>query len=166
MTAKTHFYGLLFFCLIPSGLYSDDKTNLNKIISTYSELCGSIKAPTISVQKLMKDLKTKKVLFIDVREPEEQQVSTLPNAITEKEFLKNPEQHKEQTIVAYCTIGYRSGKFAEKFKQWKILNLEGGILAWSYFNGKVYKNGKETDNVHVYSEKWNFLNSKYKAVCK
>ncbi|MCM8526793.1 MAG: rhodanese-like domain-containing protein [Lentisphaeraceae bacterium] len=114
----------------------------------------------------MKDLKTKKVLFIDVREPEEQQVSTLPNAISEKEFLKNPEQHKELTIVAYCTIGYRSGKFAEKFKQWKILNLEGGILAWSHFNGKVYKNGKETDKVHVYSDNWNFLNSKYKAVYK
>ncbi|MCM8539939.1 MAG: rhodanese-like domain-containing protein [Lentisphaeraceae bacterium] len=153
-----------FACLLSINLYSGDKENLNKTISKYSELCKNQLTDSITAQHLLKVLKSENLTLIDTREEKEQLVSTLPKAITKKQFLQNPQKYKDKKLVAYCTIGYRSGDFAEKHKKYNILNLEGGVLAWSHFKGKFYKDGKETNKVHVYAKEWNFLNSNYKAV--
>ena len=153
----------LFMCLIA---HSNDRSNLNKTIEKYSELSGSFEAKGISTQALLKAIKNEDIILIDIREKEEQAVSILPNSITQEKFLSNPEKYSRKKLVAYCTIGYRSGKFCEKFKKWNILNLEGGVLAWSHFKGSFFKNGKQTNKVHVYSKEWNFLHSSYKAIFK
>jgi hypothetical protein len=67
--------------------------------------------------ELMKD---KKIIFIDVRKPVEQELSMLPNAITAKAFLENPGKYKDFTKVGYCTIGYRSSIFTKKLKDGDI----------------------------------------------
>ena len=107
-----------------------------------------------------------KVLFIDAREPEEREVSTLPGAVTGEAFLKNPDLAKGKTAVAYCTVGYRSGVFAgEADRQGLgVLNLRGGIVAWVLDGGKVYHDGRETNRVHVYGKEWNYLPEGYEAV--
>lgn len=159
----------LFFLTLISFTYSingDDKANLRKIIDKYSELSKDFKAQGISVQAFLKIAKSEDLLFIDVRNNNEQAISTLPNSITQSEFLKNPSQYKHKKLVAFCTIGYRSGLFCEKYSKWNILNLEGGLLAWSHFKGSFIRNGKETKKVHVYSAEWNFLHSNYTAVYK
>lgn len=88
----------------------------------------------------------------------------LPHSITEDYFQKSKVKYKDKIKIAYCTIGYRSGLFAEKHKGIKILNLIGGILAWSHIGGTFIKDNKKTLRVHTYSSKWNFLNKKYQAI--
>jgi rhodanese-related sulfurtransferase len=105
-------------------------------------------------------------VFIDVRTPEEQMVSMLPGAVTEKDLVNTPSILQGKTAVAYCTIGYRSGLYAADMKREgiRVLNAQGGILAWVLCGGKVYHAGKETRRVHVYEEEWNHLPDGYDPV--
>ena len=68
----------------------------------------------ISPRVAMKEMVLGKILFVDTRKPEEMAVSMLPGAISEEQFLKDPGKFKEKRIVVYCTISYRSGKFAQE----------------------------------------------------
>ena len=108
----------------------------------------------------------RRAIFIDVREEKEQTVSMLPGAITEKQFLKDPKQYRDRTLIGYCTISYRSGKLAEKMKARGIplINLKGGLLAWVHVGGKVYDKNGETKRIHVYGKKWNLGPKDYEAV--
>jgi sodium/bile acid cotransporter 7 len=107
-----------------------------------------------------------KVVFIDVREPEEQRVSMLPGAISDKEFLKNPEKYKDHVKIGYCTISYRSGKFAQKLrkKDIPVYNLRGGILAWVHDGGRVYDQSGETQRIHVYDRHWDLAPKTHESV--
>jgi sodium/bile acid cotransporter 7 len=121
----------------------------------------------ISPQQAMDLLKKDEVVFIDIRKPAEMKVSMLPHAITQNEFLSHPEKYAGKTVVGYCTVSYRSGVFAREMdeKGISVRNLEGGILAWTLEGGKVYdENGKETDRIHVYGKKWDYVPAGYKAV--
>jgi rhodanese-related sulfurtransferase len=105
-------------------------------------------------------------VFIDVRTPEEQMVSMLPGAVTEQDLVNTPSILQGKTAMAYCTIGYRSGLYAEDMSRAgiRVLNVQGGILAWVFSGGKVYHAGRETRRVHVYGEKWNYLPDGYEPV--
>ena len=120
----------------------------------------------ISAQKVMALMAEGNTVFIDIREPREQQVSMLPGAITEKEFINNPAKYKDAVKIAYCTISYRSGKFAQKLqkKGIPVYNLKGGILAWVHDGGKVYDLNGETHRIHVYGRKWNLGPKRYEAI--
>ena len=107
-----------------------------------------------------------KAIYIDVRSIDEQNVSRLPNAITSQEFEKNPTKYKGLNLVAYCTVGYRSGLFAKKYNKYNVYNLTGGVLAWSHKGGKFFDGKTETKRVHVYNSEWNFLHNDYIAVWK
>lgn len=108
-----------------------------------------------------------KAIFVDIRTPKEMAVSQLPEAVSESEFLKRPEpEYTDKTIIAYCTISYRSGVFAQKMSKRgrKVHNLEGGLLAWIHEGGKVFHDGKETRRVHLYGEDWDYPPSGYESV--
>jgi len=106
------------------------------------------------------------VLFCDVRDENDQQVSMRPVAVTEKQFLTDPGQYRDRTLIGYCTISYRSGKLAERLKARGIvlLNLKGGLLAWVHAGGKVYDQSGETKRIHVYGRKWNLGPKDYEAL--
>jgi len=120
----------------------------------------------ISAQKAMILAAERKAVMIDIREPREQQVSMLPGAITEKEFMKDPAKYKDTVKIVYCTISYRSGKFAQQLmkKGIPVYNLRGGILAWVHEGGKVYDQNGETDRIHVYGRRWDLGPQRYQAV--
>ncbi len=120
----------------------------------------------VSPREAMQLSDTGKVVFIDVREPVEQNVSHLPGAITADSFLKNPEKYNDYIKVGYCTISYRSGILAQELHQKGIpmYNLGGGLLAWVHDGGKVYKGTEETHRIHVYSKKWNLGPERFEAV--
>jgi sodium/bile acid cotransporter 7 len=120
----------------------------------------------VSPREAMQLSDTAKVVFIDVREPDEQSVSRLPGAITADSFLKNPEKYNDYIKIVYCTISYRSGILAQELHQKGIpmYNLGGGLLAWVHDGGKVYKGTEETHRIHVYSQKWNLGPDSYEAV--
>ena len=117
-------------------------------------------------QEAMNLMAEGRVVFVDVRKPAERKVSKLPYSVTKEEFMKNPSKFKSKTIVTYCTISYRSGKFAMKIKKKgvSVHNLRGGILAWVLEGGKVIDENGQTTRVHVYGEKWNYLPEGYEAV--
>ena len=90
----------------------------------------------------------------------------LPDSITSEEFLRDPSRYDAFTKIAYCTISYRSGKWAREMKNRgiRIINLRGGILAWVHDGGTVYDENGPTDRIHVYGPKWNLAPGAYEAV--
>ncbi|MBI4584601.1 MAG: rhodanese-like domain-containing protein [Planctomycetes bacterium] len=101
------------------------------------------------------------ILFLDIREPEENAVAALPGA-----RLIPPSKVREAaldfpagaTLMTYCTAGYRSGLAAvelEKRLQRPVYNLSGGIIAWFNAGGEVVgPAGKPADRIHPYSDEW------------
>jgi sodium/bile acid cotransporter 7 len=91
----------------------------------------------------------------------------IPGSITDEMFLENLEQYRDHIIIGYCTISYRSGKFARELinKQGiTMYNLRGGLLAWVHEGGSVIDLKGETKRIHVYGRKWNLAPSAYKAI--
>jgi rhodanese-related sulfurtransferase len=161
--------------MVPAGLVRaswaadnmSDSEKRDKIEAMYQSYKKDFPGvPDIQISDAMRLLQEGKALFIDVREEKEQQVSMLPGAVTEKQFLKNPEKYRDRTLIGYCTISYRSGKLAEKLNAQGItlLNLKGGLLAWVHAGGKVYDQSGETKRIHVYGKKWNLGPVGYEAV--
>jgi sodium/bile acid cotransporter 7 len=121
----------------------------------------------VSPQQAMEWLRQERVVFVDTRKPAEMAVSMLPIAVSQQDFLSNPDQYKDKTAIGYCTISYRSGVFAREMakKGITVVNLEGGMLAWLLEGGKVYdKSGKEVKRAHVYGDKWNLAPAGYESV--
>lgn len=120
----------------------------------------------ITVEEYQALKKEEEIVLVDVREPREQEVSMIPGAINKAEFEKNLSPYQNDTIVLYCTIGYRSGLYTQKLqkKNYHAMNLIGGVLAWAHA-GQLFVGPKgETRRVHVYGEKWNLLPRGYEGV--
>lgn len=108
----------------------------------------------------------KTALLVDVRSPAEQAVSMIPGAVTRRDFERDVHQYKGRPVVTYCTIGYRSGLYAETLRKkgWDVRNLRGSILGWVHAGGKVVNKEGKTRTVHVYGPAWSLLPDGYKAV--
>jgi len=111
-------------------------------------------------------LNSKEIVYVDVRESRETEVSMIEGALTQKEFEKNRENYKNHIIVVYCTIGYRSGRYSQKLidKNFKAFNLKGGVLAWSHDKREFFRGKQKTKSVHVYGKTWNLLHSDYNPI--
>lgn len=141
-------------------------------VATIKEL-ANIHAPVIKAAELKKIIDDTNLILIDIRQPKEQDTAMLPHAITTNQFAQNFRHGipANKTIVVYCTIGYRSGKYAETLIKQGIQakNLEGGILAWTFVGGDLETydtSGKKinTHTVHVYAKEWNLVHPDYKGV--
>lgn len=139
----------------------------------FSKQTKDIQGPWIRAADLMKILDDTNLVLIDVRQPEEQQVSMLEHALTPREFAEKFRHGipASKRLVIYDTMGFRSGKYAaELAKQGiKAENLEGGVLAWSHAGGDFFVKDAagrpiKTNRVHVYDKGWNFLHPDYQAV--
>ena len=120
----------------------------------------------IAVAEAKAQYEANQAIFIDTRKPKEMAVSHLPGAISEKTFLNYPERYAHLTIIAYCTISYRSGYFAQKMSEAgrTVLNLRGGILAWTLEGEPIYHDGQATRRLHVYDKSWDFAPGGYDVV--
>lgn len=123
----------------------------------------------IEVVKVNEFVDDSSVVWIDVRPKEERQVSVIEGSLTEAEFLKQYQSSgfKNTKFVAYCTIGHRSGKFAQRMqkKGVSVANLYGGILSWvDAGKGVLDSQGNQTKKVHVYGSDWNILPEGYEGV--
>ena len=143
---------------------SEKKQTVYEMYEVYKEEFPTVRDMT--PQEAMNLMAKGHVVFVDVRKPAERAVSRLPYSVTEEEFKKSPTEFGGKTIVAHCTISYRSGKFALNMEEKgiRVYNLRGGILAWVFEGGKVFDENGETNRVHVYGEKWNYLPEGYEAV--
>ena len=121
----------------------------------------------ISPQQAMELLNQGAVVFVDTRRPEEIAVSMLPGAVSKQDFLSRHDQFKDKIVVGYCTISYRSGVFAREMAEQgiRVVNLQGGILAWILEGGVVYdQSGKAVKRVHVYADRWDYASAGYESI--
>lgn len=107
-----------------------------------------------------------RVVLVDVRTPAERAVSMIPGAIPVEMLEAHPDAYRDRKVVTYCTIGYRSGLYAEKLRQrgWKVANLAGSILAWTLAHQPLVDARGPTRRVHVYGRRWNLAGEGYEAV--
>jgi rhodanese-related sulfurtransferase len=105
-------------------------------------------------------------LLVDVRAPHEQAVSMLPGAISRQAFERDRERYRDNLIVPYCTIGLRSGLYAQQLiaEGFAARNLAGSVLAWAHAGQTFETGGRSTRRVHVYGPDWNLLPRSYEPV--
>jgi sodium/bile acid cotransporter 7 len=154
-----------YIFLVPGSLTDEQKRiKIEKMYSEYKKKFPDV--PDIDPQQAMPLWESQKVVFVDVRESDEQFVSKLPGAVTAEAFLENPDKYKDYIKIGYCTISYRSGKLAQKIRNEGIAmyNLRGGLLSWVHNGGKVYSGTKETNRIHVYGRLWDLGPDRYEAV--
>jgi rhodanese-related sulfurtransferase len=103
-----------------------------------------------------------KPVLLDVRTKAEFDVSHLEGAIRVEPgsgpaAISIP---KDQPIVTYCSVGYRSAAFAKKLGEAGYrngTNLEGSIFRWANENRPLVHEGQPTDKVHPYNRLWGIL---------
>jgi rhodanese-related sulfurtransferase len=106
--------------------------------------------------------KWKSARLLDTRETEEYRVSHLPKALSvgydEFKLSSVASIPKTDTIILYCSVGYRSERIGEKLQKagYKhVFNLYGGIFNWKNNDGVVVdQSGKATEKVHTYNKDW------------
>lgn len=152
--------GLVFLLL--SALYLS--SSAQKSQSDYYRMLSTLYERSVPFI-LAKDLNqrgTEQFVILDTREKEEFDICHLEHAIwvgydrfrkkTVKDLPRN------QPIVLYCTVGYRSEQIGEilfRMGFTKVYNLYGGIVDWKNRGYPVIDvNGTPTDKVHTYSKEW------------
>ncbi len=109
------------------------------------------------------DLKEKpQAILLDAREKGEFKVSHIEGArwigYDDFDATRVADVPKDQEIVVYCSVGYRSEKISEQLKSLgytNVCNLYGGIFDWvNHEMPVVDKKEKPTNSVHPYNEDW------------
>lgn len=120
------------------------------------EMSGN-RAPVVHAETL----DASRVVFLDARERDEYQVSHLPGAAwigySDFDVMRLSALPKDQMIVVYCSVGYRSGKIAAQLRKvgfTNVFNLWGGIFNWYNTGRKVVNDAGETNAIHTYNTEW------------
>jgi sodium/bile acid cotransporter 7 len=146
--------------------YADDAEKLATIASTYAgfkeRMFPDVKE--VTVEALHANME--KYVLVDVRTEGERVISMLPGAISRDTYDADREAYAGKPVVAYCTIGARSGRFTAELTAEGVeaYNLPGSVLAWSHAGYSFVDEGAETRQVHVNSSKWNMLAGGYEGV--
>ena len=157
--------GLVYY--LTGSQHALDSKKYEKVLTLY--MSHKKKFPDVqevSPREAMELANTGKVVFIDIRNANEQSVSRLPGAITIDRFLQDLAAYQNFIKIGYATIGLRSGIIAQELHQKEVplYNLQGGLLAWVHAGGKVYNKEAETHRIHVYDRKWDLVPDGYDAV--
>ncbi|HWU67404.1 MAG TPA: rhodanese-like domain-containing protein [Stenotrophobium sp.] len=92
---------------------------------------------TISPRQLKEELASGRFILLDVRQPDEVALATLPDALNiplNELPQRLAELSPEQPVVIYCHHGVRSemaGRILERSGFADVAHLGGGIDAWS-----------------------------------
>lgn len=119
---------------------------------------------SLSTEKLAQILDDGELHLIDVRQPQEFAVSSIKGAVN----IQSPEDvtfSHDSLIIAYCSVGYRSAKFASQLQQaghTRVYNLHGSIFEWANKGYPLYRETSLTHFVHPFDDQWGkLLNKKY-----
>src|SRR6056297_2838254 len=148
---------------------SDPETE-NPVFDAFLNTILSESVPFIAVDSLSA-LNDENYLLLDAREEEEFLVSHIPGAkhVGYNVFTKDslPDADKNQPIILYCSVGYRSEKIGEKLQEagyTNVRNLYGGIFEWVNRGGELVNETGKTVLIHPYSKMWGvWLNQGKKA---
>ncbi len=125
--------------------------------------------PAISVEKTAAN---DHAILLDARSPAEFAVSHIAGArfvdFDNFDLASLDDISKSDTLIVYCSVGYRSEKIAERLLAAgfdHIYNLYGGIFEWKNQGHPVVDaTGEATDFVHAYSKLWGVWLQKGKKV--
>jgi rhodanese-related sulfurtransferase len=120
----------------------------------------SFSIPLIGVEELHG--RESDFLILDTREQEEFELSHIPGAQYVGYDSFNADAlttvDRDQPIVLYCSVGYRSEKIGEKLQRMgftKVYNLYGSIFEWANQGYPlITQTGDATRSVHTYNRKW------------
>lgn len=130
--------------------------------------------PQLTVDSLATRLATADsvgLLLLDVRSPDEFAISHIRGAvrvdpdITADKFVRLfGTSVKDQQLVFYCSVGYRSSILLERVQQQaldagaiSLTNLRGGIFRWYNERRPLYDQAGPVDTVHRYDAFWGRL---------
>lgn len=127
--------------------------------------------PVMGVEELKK-IQSEVHLF-DTREKEEYEVSHIEGAhylgYDDFDSDRLGDLKKEDKIVLYCSIGYRSEKIGERLQAMgytNVYNLYGSLFDWVNRGYPIVQsNGEATQKVHTYDRNWSRW-VKHKAIEK
>jgi len=151
----------------PVGAGASDEEKRQAIAAMYAGYRESFpNVPEVTVAEALERQAAGNVVFVDVREPAEYAVSHIPGAIPFAEFERNPDAYRDATVIAYCTIGYRSGEYAAELREKGIdaCNLDGSILSWVHAGERVVDDKGETTRLHVYGKRWDLAPQGFETV--
>lgn len=154
---------LTSICLALVGCHATEPRNWDEVHELIQDQFPGV--PSVTTAELAEALNQQRpVVLLDVREPEEFDVSHLAgaqrvgSAAEAAAVLEGVGQ--EALVVAYCSVGYRSAALvAELMAQGvtRAVNLEGSIFAWTNEGRPVYRNQAEVSEVHPFSDSWGAL---------
>ena len=101
-------------------------------------------------------------VLLDVRTQPEFDVSHLRNAqrVEPDSAASSIDLPKDRAIVTYCSVGYRSGKLAQRLMKagyTNVTNLEGSIFRWANEDRPIYRGNERVIKVHPYNGVWGKL---------
>jgi len=144
------------FLICSTGIFA--QKTVDKAFDEMLENLLSFSVPYITVDEL-KEMDG--VCLLDARELEEYKVSHIEGAqyIGYNDFSKKALENipKEQTVVIYCSVGYRSEKIGEKLQRMgyiEVYNLYGSIFEWVNEGYPVVDENGTTTRVHTYNKRW------------
>lgn len=122
---------------------------------------------TITTDQLaqwLEDSNAAQPVLLDVRSPEEFEVSHLADARPASNMDQALRQLQgvphDAPIVAYCSVGYRSADLAgqlEGLGYSNVFNLSGSIFQWANEGRPLVHDGERATKVHPYDQKWGRL---------
>lgn len=111
----------------------------------------------------MTGTETSELVLLDVRNPEEQEVSQLRGA--KRLNAKHPDIaaldiSEDATVVVYCSVGYRSAAIVDDLERAgirNVYNLEGGLFDWVNEGRPVYRDERRVEEAHPFNRLWGLL---------
>jgi len=144
-----------------------DEAKLKKIDSMYVRSKAQFpEVPEITAEELRQKMKSEDLVIVDVRGPEEQAVSMIEGAIPSMDFERKMEEYEGAPVVCYCTMGHRSGLYAQHLQRlgWDATNLKGSILSWTHAGGELVDSEGPTRRVHVWGPRTSLEAEGYEPV--
>lgn len=150
----------LLFCVFLSLMFTACK---EKAYHSQLKLLYKHSVPLITADSLAGRLaKGDSILLLDTRSLPEWKVSHLQGAsLVEYDAFDAgslQEINRNQPVVIYCTIGYRSEKIGKQLKEAgfeQVYNLFGGIIEWKNKGYAVVDPSEvPTNRVHTYDRYW------------
>ena len=116
--------------------------------------------PVISVDSFYQNKND--FIILDTRTPEEYSISHIRYArfmnYNEPDFSILRDVPKDQPVVLYCSVGYRSEKIGRELMSMgysEVFNLYGSIFEWVNEGHTIFKPGNaSTDSLHTYNRRW------------
>jgi rhodanese-related sulfurtransferase len=153
---------LIFICSFTLSFSQDDQVHcINPKFDQLVDKYLDYSIPTISVADAFES--KNKYTFLDAREKDEYNTSHIENAIHIGYDNFNIDSilqiiPKDQALIIYCSIGYRSEKIGKILNQngyQKVHNLYGSIFEWVNQHHMIEdSSGNSTTTLHTYNKKW------------